>query len=151
MLNWIRTCAALVVCAVAADAGRAEARIVYYGDPEAPFRTWFAVDPPVLDDWSISADLDEPDVVFVRKRLEGVAREIRVEPRHRLLVLYPKPSSAYDTAISKILAVFNGRSADVEFIAYNFDNDHQRGLQALDYAADAGVDLIISMGSESTA
>jgi putative ABC transport system substrate-binding protein len=151
VLKWIRICAALVVCAAAAGPGRAEARLVYYGDPEAPFRSWFAVDPAALENWSISAELDTPDVVFVRQRLEGVAQGIRVEPRHRLLVLYPKPSSAYDTAMSKILDVFHRRGADVEFIAYNFDNDHQRGLQALDYAATEGVDLIISMGSESTA
>lgn len=72
-------------------------------------------------------------------------------PLRRLLVLYPRPSPAYDVAISKILEVFSAKNLDLELLAFNFQGDDGRGTAALQMVEDGPVDLVLSMGSESTA
>jgi putative ABC transport system substrate-binding protein len=69
----------------------------------------------------------------------------------RVLVLYPRPSSAYDIAITKILQVFRSKTIDAEFRVINFEMDDKRGREALRFAEDEKFDLIFGMGSESTA
>lgn len=69
----------------------------------------------------------------------------------RIMVLYPKRSSAYDIAISKILDVFASKNMNIEFRAINFENDDGRGAAVLDLVEQEKFDLIFSMGSQSTA
>ena len=69
----------------------------------------------------------------------------------RVLVLYPRPSSAYDIAITKILQVFQSKSIDADFSVVNFEMNEARGLDALHAAEADNYDLIFAMGSESTA
>jgi hypothetical protein len=71
--------------------------------------------------------------------------------RKHVLVLYPRPSSAYDIAITKILHVFEGKELSADFTVINFDMDDAQGKQALQFAESNKVDLIFAMGSESTA
>jgi putative ABC transport system substrate-binding protein len=73
------------------------------------------------------------------------------EPDRRVLVLYPRPSSAYDVAITKILQVFAEKEIAAEFTVINFNNDDARGKAALAMAETSGYGLVFSMGSESTA
>ena len=76
---------------------------------------------------------------------------LRIEPRFRVMVLYPRPSSAYDVAITKILNVFSDRGIEAEFTIFNFDRNSERGKIGVQLAKDSDVDLIFTMGSESTA
>jgi putative ABC transport system substrate-binding protein len=72
-------------------------------------------------------------------------------PRRRVLVLYPRASSAYDVAITKILAVFEEKSLNVEFTVINFELNDAQGQAAIQFVEKNKFDLIFSMGSESTA
>ena len=49
----------------------------------------------------------------------------------KVAVFYPRPSSAYDTAISKILGVFAEKGINAEFTVYNFRTDDAEGEKAL--------------------
>jgi putative ABC transport system substrate-binding protein len=69
----------------------------------------------------------------------------------RVLVLYPRPSSAYDVAITKILQVFESKALDAQFTIMNFEMNDARGTEAVKYAERNEYDLIFGMGSESTA
>ena len=69
----------------------------------------------------------------------------------RVLVLYPKRSSAYDIAMSKILDVFASKNMPIEFQVINFENNDGRGAAVLDLVEEEQFDLIFSMGSQSTA
>ena len=71
--------------------------------------------------------------------------------RKRVFVLYPRPSSAYDIAITKILHVFESKEVNAEFTVVNFDMDDKKGAAALQFAERNKSDLIFAMGSESTA
>ena len=70
---------------------------------------------------------------------------------YKVLALYPRASSAYDVAISKILHVFAGKKLGVDLKVINFKNEDERGQFAIGVAATGNFDLILSMGSESTA
>jgi putative tryptophan/tyrosine transport system substrate-binding protein len=72
-------------------------------------------------------------------------------PAKRILVLYPRPSSADDLAITKILQVFETKGVSTHFTVINFTMDDRRGTEAIQFAEKNKVDLIFSMGSESTA
>ena len=67
------------------------------------------------------------------------------------MVLYPRPSSAYDIAITKILHVFESKELNAEFTVINFEMDDKKGAAALQFAEKSKADLIFAMGSESTA
>ena len=75
----------------------------------------------------------------------------RAGPVRKVAVFYPRPSSAYDTAISKILGVFAEKGINAEFTVYNFRTDDAEGVKALKVAKKNGAELIFAMGSESTA
>ena len=65
--------------------------------------------------------------------------------------LYPRPSSAYDIAITTILQVFETKRTEHSYTVINFSMDDRRGTEAIQFAEKNKVDLIFSMGSESTA
>jgi putative ABC transport system substrate-binding protein len=68
-----------------------------------------------------------------------------------VLVIYPRPSSAYDISITKILDVFEDKLIDASFTAMNFLNDPVRGRAIMKRAEAGNYDLILAMGSETTA
>jgi putative ABC transport system substrate-binding protein len=72
-------------------------------------------------------------------------------PKKRVLVLYPRPSSAYDIAITRLLQVFAAKEINADFTAINFGLNDAEGNAAIKYAQANRFDLIFSMGSESTA
>lgn len=113
---------------------------------DTAYRSWFKILEGTQDHWRVAPVPGNPLEVQVTPRdaaLHG--------PRRKVMVVYPRPSSAYDIAISKMLSVFANRMLPVELTAVNFQNDDARGQAALKKAHDESFDLILAMGSESTA
>jgi putative ABC transport system substrate-binding protein len=107
---------------------------------------WFRYGAGTEDSWDISGDPAKPmQFSITRKGLE-----LR-RSSQRVLVLYPRPSSAYDVAITKILQVFEAKALDAQFTVINFEMNDARGKEALKFAESNEYDLIFAMGSESTA
>jgi putative ABC transport system substrate-binding protein len=111
----------------------------------AGYAAWFRYSPDIEAEWQVASDSDPMSVTMRRK-----GDQLRA-PLQRVMVLYPRPSSAYDIAITKILHVFEGREINAEVTAVNFEMSDTRGRQALKRAEDEHFDLIFAMGSESTA
>lgn len=138
-----RLLAVAVLGFASADMGRAAAATA----DEPSYQDWFKVTPETSQVWSISGVGDDPyQVRVVRSDASGVAGPVR-----KIAVFYPRPSSAYDTAISKILGVFAEKGINAEFTVYNFRTDDAEGEKALKAAKKKGAELIFAMGSESTA
>jgi len=106
--------------------------------------TWFKHGDEVRGSWSVAETAGDPSRITIRPRFN-------TSPTRRVLVLYPRPSSAYDVAITKILQVFAEKDIDAEFTVVNFNNEDARGKAALAMAEREGYGLVFSMGSESTA
>lgn len=116
-----------------------------------PFAKWFRFDDSVKENWKIIADVEDPLRLEIVPGDGSSVSNIRIEPRFRVMVLYPRPSSAYDVAITKILNVFSDRGIEAEFKIFNFDRTDSRGFRAIKLAESSDIDLIFTMGSESTA
>jgi putative ABC transport system substrate-binding protein len=112
---------------------------------EPAYASWFKFAPTVVEKWSVRQDGDPNWVKITPLKTPGTGH-----PR-KILVMYPRPSSAYDIAITKILGVFSDKELNVELTVTNFGNDEVRGRAALAAAHDEHFDLIMSMGSEATA
>lgn len=110
------------------------------------YQDWFRYDEKVTRTWKITGVPGDPYRVKIERR------KFRASDRQRrIFVLYPRPSSAYDVAITKILEVFAEKGIDAEFTVVNFNRDHNRAKAALKQADEGRYELIFSMGSESTA
>lgn len=113
---------------------------------EPSYAEWFRYDEEVTKTWSFTEVKDDPyRVAILRKDI------IPSKTRRRVFVFYPRPSSAYDTAISSILNVFEEKNIDAEFSVFNFRKNAERGKIGLALASEWKAELIFSMGSESTA
>jgi len=112
---------------------------------EAAYSSWFAVHPSALSAWRLVPHASDPRQVGIT-RAAGTGA-----PSFRVLVLYPRESSAYVTAMTKILEVFHVKRIAAEFSVVNFERDDDQGTQALRRAEAGGIQLIFAMGSESTA
>ena len=55
-------------------------------------------------------------------------------PAYRVLVLYPRASSAYDTEITRILRVFDDKEVNAEFTVINFELEDAAGKAAIQFA-----------------
>lgn len=105
---------------------------------------WFALDDRALQHWMLS----QPDANDDRRLL--IQRKVSVAgPLRRVMVIYPRKSSAYDAAMSAMLTDFADRGLSLEFLAVNFGNDPQRGAALLQEARRDGYALIYAMGSET--
>ena len=112
---------------------------------EPPVSKWFRYGDGVDKAWKVAGDAGKPLEISIARR--GAT----TRPQRRVMVLYPRPSSAYDIAITKILQVFESKGLDIEFKIINFEMNDARGVEALKLAESNKVDLIFAMGSESTA
>jgi putative ABC transport system substrate-binding protein len=112
---------------------------------EEPFANWFRYGASAESDWTIVGEPTNPMVVTIRPKgkLKG--------PVKRILVLYPRSSSAYDIAITKVLNIFAARELNAYFTITNFNLEDVAGKKAIQFAEAGQFDLILSMGSESTA
>ena len=106
---------------------------------------WFGYGDEAILAWDFIEMPETPWIVRIQRKGKASA-----DPQ-RVMVIYPRPSSAYDVAITKVLDVFAEKDLDVEFTVYNFAKTDDRGLQALSMAESGDYDLVYSMGSESTA
>lgn len=113
---------------------------------EPAYSDWFKVSPEAEDAWIISGIGEDPDQVRITRKNAAASGALR-----RVFVLYPRPSSAYDAAMSKVLSVFAEKGINAEFFVYNFHNEDGKGTFALEMAKRQSAELIFSMGSESTA
>ena len=68
------------------------------GAQERAYSKWFRYGEGIDTAWEITGDAAKPLQALIRRK----GWEHRTSPR-RVLVLYPRPSSAYDVAITKIL------------------------------------------------
>jgi putative ABC transport system substrate-binding protein len=105
---------------------------------------WFRYASSIDANWTVS-NADPMRYEIRRKKKDSQASVQRV------LVLYPRASSAYDIAITKILQVFESKAMDVDVTVINFAMKDQLGAEAIRFAEQNKIDLIFGMGSESTA
>lgn len=112
---------------------------------DGPSWAWFKYEPSVENDWVVSDSAAKPNIVTLVPKTE------QKTSLKRVLVLYPRPSSAYDIAITKVLKVFAGKEINAQVTAINFGLNEAEGMAALKFAQANKFDLIFSMGSESTA
>jgi putative ABC transport system substrate-binding protein len=106
---------------------------------------WFNLSMASEHDWELLSEPVGENVLHISpKGAFGIGE------RRAILVLFPKASSAYDTAMNTILGVFYENRVQAEFILVNFHDDLERGSEALEYAESKKCDLIFSMGSQST-
>lgn len=137
------------VASIAAQAQQAQSDELPIVEP--PYADWFRFDAGIMQNWRPVADQNDPLRLKVYKGNASASSGLRIEPRYRVMVLYPRRSSAYDVAITRILNVFTDREILAEFTVFNFDRNDERGKTAIDLAEANNIDLIFSMGSESTA
>lgn len=69
----------------------------------------------------------------------------------RLAFLYAKSSPAYDISFNRILSVLRERGLAARILAVNFNNNYDSGRRVLRFLQKEKIDMIFSMGSESTA
>lgn len=105
---------------------------------------WFRYASSIDATWTVSST-DPMRYEIQRKKKDSQG------PGQRVLVLYPRASSAYDIAITKILQVFESKGMDVSVTVINFNMKDPLGADALKFAEQNKMDLIFAMGSESTA
>jgi putative tryptophan/tyrosine transport system substrate-binding protein len=109
------------------------------------FANWFKFDAKVLQNWIIDETADE-NLVTIRPLRPSLSLNAK-----KVMVIYPRPSSAYDIAITKTLEVFSSKELNAELSVMNFRNEPARAKQMLRKAEAEGYNAILSMGSETTA
>ncbi|MEL7544300.1 MAG: ABC transporter substrate binding protein [Pseudomonadota bacterium] len=115
------------------------------------FASWFRYRKSVTENWYVQEVEGDANKVLIRIRGNETPEGVKVEPRYRVIVLYPRPSSAYDTAISTILSMFAERDIQAEVTVINFQRKDELGKEAIAVAERENADLIYAMGSQSTA
>ena len=110
----------------------------------APYSKWFKYDADIGKEWDVVGDPNNPLVVSISRK-EGVG------PVRRILVMYPRASSAYDTAITEILRVFSAKEINASVDVINFELNDAKGKASLSAAEQNRTELVFGMGSESVA
>jgi putative tryptophan/tyrosine transport system substrate-binding protein len=110
-----------------------------------PYAKWFKYSSDIDKVWDVAGDPAKPMEVSIRRK------ESQKGALKRVLVLYPRPSSAYDIAITEMLRVFMSKELNTELSVINFELNDQRGKDSLKSAEASKYDLVIAMGSESAA
>ena len=116
---------------------RAQAKMAY--------SEWFKIGSEVERSWSVTEVEGDPNRILIRPL------GMEISSGRRIMVMYPRASSAYDTAIAKILDVFDDKNIAVWIDVVNYSGSADRARQAIKEAEGKNSDLIIAMGSESTA
>ncbi len=107
---------------------------------------WFRHGSGIDAAWAISGDPAKPLQLSIQRKGRAPSASSK-----RVLVLYPRPSSAYDIAITKILQEFDAKDIDANVTVINFEMNDARGAETIQFAEKNKFDLIFAMGSESTA
>ncbi|MDH3660253.1 MAG: hypothetical protein OEU92_09515 [Alphaproteobacteria bacterium] len=114
-------------------------------DAAPVYAGWFRHSEKITGAWTFEEIVGDPNQVLIK------STAATTEQPKQVMVLYPKRSSAYDIAISKILDVFASKNMAIEFRVINFENNDGLGAAVLDLVEQENFDLIFSMGSQSTA
>lgn len=147
----IATGAALALTLVTGMPVSATAASEIRASAENAYSSWFRYREAVTENWDIFGIATDPNKVVIRPKGLFSQSGIEAEPRYRVMVLYPRPSSAYDVAISKMLSLFDEKGLQAEFTIVNFQRTDENGHAAVAEAERVQTDLIYSMGSQSTA
>ena len=107
---------------------------------------WFKLSKATVAEWDANVLPQSPNSIKVKPK-----RFLSSQAMRRVLVLYPRRSTAYDTAMSTFLDIITDKRINTEFTVVNFGLDDSKGKAALALAEGNNYDLILSMGSESTA
>jgi len=149
--RFVRRTALVTLMGAGMLASPAQAENAPFVTEQPGYSDWFRFDPALKQDWRFVENKHDPKQLKIYAGGGKSSGAFRIEPRFRVMVLYPRPSSAYDIAITKILNVFADRNIEAEFTVYNFDRDPSRGAAGIELAENEKADLIFTMGSESTA
>ncbi|MFO1067791.1 MAG: ABC transporter substrate binding protein [Geminicoccaceae bacterium] len=107
---------------------------------------WFKIDNAAAAEWAYSVpDPDNDKRVELRPLFEPLG------PAYRIMVIYPRKSTAYDTALSTILKDFAARRLNAELTIANYGNDKAAGAALVEEAERDGYALVYAMGSETVA
>jgi putative ABC transport system substrate-binding protein len=120
-------------------------KTIVLAQSEAPYAKWFKYDRKLESSWSFAAADSDPN----RVNIHVIGFEM--EEAARVLVLYPRASSAYDVAISKLLDVFDDKGLRLRITVVNYAGDVKVAKAAVVSAEQSKAALIVAMGSEATA
>ncbi len=112
---------------------------------EPAYSDWFRYGESVEKTWHVNEVAGDPNEVQIRPRYAN-----HKAPKRKVMVIYPRPSSAYDTAITKILEILGEKDINTEIDVVNFRKSDARGRKVIDRVDKEGYELVFSMGSEST-
>lgn len=104
---------------------------------------WFRIADSAAALWSVET-LDPANETRVRLLPRDAP-----SPARRVIVIYPRQSSAYDVAVTTLLEDFAARVDPPEVVVVNFDRDAARGEEIISEAAAEGFSLGLAMGSET--
>lgn len=113
---------------------------------EPAYSDWFRYGESVDQSWVVSEVAGNPNEVRIRPRSPSPRASKR-----KVMVVYPRPSSAYDTAVTKILDIFAEKGVNAEIDVVNFRKNDALGRGVIKRVNRDGYQLVLSMGSESTA
>lgn len=144
MRRWL-----LILTALLAAGGPARAEQTPAAEAAAleAVSAWFGLGDAALADWAPSLpDAADPTRILFEPRRPAAGTSLRT-----VMVIYPRASSAYDTAMTTLLTDFAARPLALRFLAVNYGKDPERGARLLAEAQAQGHALIYAMGSETVA
>lgn len=106
---------------------------------------WFKILPRALQYWKVVPHKDDG------LRVSLVPKDPPKGPLGKIMIFYPRKSTAYDIATTEILIAFHDKGIPATVEVVNFDRKTPRGNALVDEAERGGYALIFSMGSQSTA
>ena len=109
------------------------------------FPDWYKMRESIRQDWKIIYNEADP----LRFQLTQISPPTTENPK-KVLLVFPKPSSAYDTAVERITSAFHNKGINVNFTAVNFQGNDTLGEELLREIAFEEYDLIYSVGSKSS-
>jgi len=115
-----------------------------HATPQESGPSWFKLLPNALASWELRPSGDKPDTYLIEGRGDNGGDD------YKILVLFPKRSSAYDIAMAQILSAFREKNLQAVFHLINFEGEPSAGKKVLEEAKTQNFDLIFSMGSDST-
>ncbi|MCG6121471.1 MAG: hypothetical protein MEP57_01995 [Microvirga sp.] len=112
----------------------------------ASVASWFSIGSGARSGWA--ASLPDPDD---GRRILMTPRGDVTGTRRTVMVIYPRRSSAYDTAMTTMLVDFGSRDMNLQFLVVNYDRDPAIGARLVEEAREREYALVYAMGSETVA
>jgi putative ABC transport system substrate-binding protein len=113
---------------------------------QPPSLDWLTVSETAMASWAMQPQPGHADWrLYTSKWAAGKA------PNYRLLALVPKESQSYGVSLSKIMEVLAEKKIGAAITVVNFDRSAELGMAALGWSEANGIDLVFSIGSDTTA